>query len=59
MILQYTEDQLTYIVSTEDDRQGGFMVMATPLDPNNHAAHRFVMHYDTLREFCEDWGDID
>lgn len=58
MILLNRRDRTEYLVSTEDDGQGGFMIMATPLAPEPDA-HRFVMHYDTLRELCEDWEDID
>lgn len=58
MHLKNKENGKLYLVRTEDDRHGGFMIFATEV-ANKLPFDSFCMHYRTLAEFCRDWDDID
>lgn len=55
MQLRNREDHQLYIVTTESDVRGGFLIYAVGMeDPDK--SH--VMHYGSLAEFCSDWEDV-
>lgn len=58
MRLRNKTDDLCYIVTTEDDGYGGFMIKATPIATDLPGVSSFCMHYRSLVEFCEEWEDF-
>lgn len=56
MQLRYRSNDKEYIVATEDGQDAGFRIWASPLDPDEDD---FVMHYNSIAEFCDDWEDIE
>lgn len=58
MILRNKEDKQIYLIKTEDDRHGEFRIYAVP--KNCVMLNKsFVMHYRTLKEFTDEWEDVD
>lgn len=57
MQLKNKEDGEVYKVTTEADGHSGFMIFAE--SGNRFARDSFCMHYQSLKEFTDEWEDVD
>lgn len=56
MLLKNREDNRNYLVTTERDGDDAFTIFAVPTDGGND---KFMIRYETLSDFLEDWEDAD
>lgn len=56
MQLKNKQDNETYMVSTESDAHGGFMIFAKKSTSYSDTSS-FCMHYRSLAEFNDEWED--
>lgn len=54
MDLRNKEDGAVYQVITEED-SGSFCIYAV----SRQSDIKFIMHYDSIRKFLDDWEDVD